>query len=195
MLNSALNTVFDEHRSLAAVVRGLRHLSERYSREDAIPDFALLRAILDYLDEFPNNRHHPKEEAYLFSRLLARTDSANDVISTLMMQHAEEACHLRALCSAVNSLEADRSAAEGFSAAVAAYSGHVLRHMALEESELIPLALAHLTAEDWVAIGTAFGENGDPRFTEDPAQGYRDLFGRLVNLTLPNTGSGIDELR
>lgn len=192
MLNSALNTICDEHRSLGAVVRGLRHLSGKYSCDGEVPDFALLHAILAYLDEFPNKRHHPKEEAYLFARLQARTDRADDLIRRLKGQHAEEAGHFEALRAAVGNFERNAADVAGFSVAVAAYSCHVLRHIALEESDLIPLALAHLTGEDWVAIGAAFGENGDPRFAEDSAQDHTDLFRRLVRLTPPGTGADLN---
>jgi hypothetical protein len=57
--------------------------------------------------------------------------------------------------------------------------------MALEENALLPLASRHLTGEDWVEIGAAFGENGDPRFVADADQAYADLFRRLVNLASP----------
>lgn len=192
MLNSALNTICDEHRSLAAVVQGLRHLSGKYSDNRTPPDFGLLHAILGYLEEFPNRRHHPKEEAYLFARLQARTDMANRAIEACKAQHAEEAMHLRNLRAAVENFERKTGGAADFSAAVAAYSGHVLRHMAVEESELIPLALVYLTGEDWVAIGSAFGENGDPRFAEDAAQDHAILFRRLVGLASLGTGTGLD---
>jgi branched-chain amino acid transport system ATP-binding protein len=62
--------------------------------------------------------------------------------------------------------------------------------MAFEESTLIPLARKHLTAEDWVEIGAAFSENGDPRFDAAADHECRDLFSRIVNLAPPPIGVG-----
>lgn len=62
--------------------------------------------------------------------------------------------------------------------------------MAFEESTLIPLARKHLTAEDWVEIGAAFSENGDPRFNAEADHECRDLFTRIVSLAPPPIGVG-----
>jgi hemerythrin-like domain-containing protein len=71
---------------------------------------------------------------------------------------------------------------EDFSAAVELFADDILRHMALEESALIPLARRHLSGEDWVEISVAFGANGDPRFVADPERDFADLFRRVMAL-------------
>jgi hypothetical protein len=63
-------------------------------------------------------------------------------------------------------------------------------HMALEEASLLPLACRHLSGEDWVEIGVAFGANGDPRFTGDAEAGFADLFRRIVALAAPGRPDG-----
>lgn len=62
--------------------------------------------------------------------------------------------------------------------------------MALEDSTLIPVARKHLTVEDWVEIGAAFSENGDPRFDAGADHEFHDLFSRIVNLAPPPIGVG-----
>ena len=44
----------------------------------AAPDFTLLRAILYYLREFPQRRHHRNEDQVLFARIKARTHEADE---------------------------------------------------------------------------------------------------------------------
>lgn len=66
---------------------------------------------------------------------------------------------------------------------------HGLRYL-VHENTLIPLARKHLTAEDWVEIGAAFGENGDPRFDAGTDHECHDLFSRIVNLAPPPIGVG-----
>ena len=52
----------------------------------------------------------------------------------------------------------------------------------LETKVIIPAARKHLTAEDWTVIASAFRENGDPRFSIDADEEYRQLFARILNL-------------
>lgn len=59
-----------------------------------------------------------------------------------------------------------------------------------EESTVIPLARKYLTAGDWVEIGAAFGENGDPRFDAEADQDCRDLLSRIVMFAPPPIGVG-----
>jgi hemerythrin-like domain-containing protein len=71
MLPLTLRIIRAEHGVLAAMLRTLPQvLSGR--RE---PDFASLRAMLFYVDEFPERLHHPKESELLFPKLRARAAS------------------------------------------------------------------------------------------------------------------------
>lgn len=191
MLNSALSIIHDEHRSLAAVVHGLRYLVRESQTRNTKPDFKILWAMISYLDEFPEKLHHPKENAYLFARLRQRTHDADTVLDVLERQHSAGARHVRDLELALGHYEAGISdGLEKFSEAVEKFANEILKHMAFEESILIPMARKHLTAEDWVEIGAAFSENGDPRFDAEADHECRDLFSRIVNLAPPPIGVG-----
>lgn len=191
MLNAALAIIHDEHRSLAAVIHGLRYLVREMRERNARPDFRLLWAMIFYLDEFPEKMHHPKENAYLFSRLRQRTGEADGVVAELERQHVAGARNVRDLEIALGHYEAGLpDGLDKFSAAVEKFAEETLRHMALEESTVIPLAKKYLIADDWVEIGAAFGENGDPRFDAGADQECRDLFTRIVNLAPPPIGVG-----
>ncbi len=191
MLNAALAIIHDEHRSLAAVIHGLRYLVHDIREREAKPDFRLLWAMIFYLDEFPEKMHHPKENAYLFARLRQRTHEADAVVTELERQHQEGTRHVRELERALGHYEADLPGGlDQFSTAVEKFSEETLKHMALEESTVIPLAKAYLTAGDWVEIAAAFGENGDPRFDAGTDHECRDLFSRIVNLAPPPIGVG-----
>jgi hemerythrin-like domain-containing protein len=191
MLNGALAIIQDEHRSLAAVVHGLNYLVREARERGSAPDFKLLWAMLYYIEAFPDRLHHPKEEAYLFAKLRQRTREADDVLEELQRQHREDSQHLMALEQALGHWEAEAPGGlEAFAEAVEAFSKSAWEHMNLEERVVIPLAKLHLTGEDWVEIGQAFGENGDPRFGAQPDHEFRDLFSRIVNLAPPPLGVG-----
>ena len=191
MLNSALATLHDEHRSLAAIVHGLKYLIREVREKDCQPDFKLMWAMIYYIDAFPERLHHPKENAYLFARLRQRTREADEVLDTLEREHIEGARQVRELEHALGYYEAGKPNGFAlFAAAVEKFADETWQHMNLEEKVVIPLAKKYLTPEDWVEIATAFGENGDPRFGAEPDHEFRNLFSRIVNLAPPPIGVG-----
>jgi hemerythrin-like domain-containing protein len=191
MLNRALTIIHDEHRSLGAVLHGLRFLVREALNKGSELDFKLIWAMLYYMDAFSRRLHDPREEAYLFARLKERTHEADETIATLEQQHAEGAAHLQQLEQILGQLEAGApDSMEAFAAAVEQHTEAARQHMLLEEKTIIPLAKKYLTTEDWIGIAEAFGENGDPRFGAKPDHEFRDLFSRIVNLAPPPIGVG-----
>lgn len=191
MLNSALAILHDEHRSLAAIVHGLKYIIREVREKNAAPDFKLIWAMIYYIDAFPEKLHHPKENAYLFAKLRQRTHEADSVLDELEKQHTEGGRDIRELEHALGYYEADKpDGFEVFAAAVEKFSELTWQHMNLEEKVIIPLAKKYLTPEDWVELAEAFGENGDPRFGAEPDHEFRDLFSRIVNLAPPPIGVG-----
>ena len=97
----------DEHRSLAAVIHGLEYIV-REAREHGKPaSVPLLRAIVHYVRAFPEALHHPKEDAYLFPLLRARTNEYDETLDALDDQHAKGTALTEALARAVDAYEAD----------------------------------------------------------------------------------------
>lgn len=191
MLNQALAIIHDEHRSLGAVLHGLRYLVRDMQVKEALPDFKLLWAMIYYMDAFSERLHNPREDAYLFARLKERTHEADEVIATLERQHAESGAHVRQLEQVLGYLEAGKPGAlAAFASAAEKLAEEAWQHMGLEEKVIIPLAKKHLTPDDWIDIAEAFGENGDPRFGAKPDHEFRDLFTRIVNLAPPPIGVG-----
>jgi hemerythrin-like domain-containing protein len=191
MLNNALAIIHDEHRSLGAVLHGLRFLVREMLEKGTAPDFKLLWAMIYYMDAFSERLHNPREDAYLFARLRERTHEADEIIATLERQHAESGEHIRKLELALGQLEAGVAGGlEAFAQAAENLTEEAWQHMSLEEKTVIPLAKKHLTTADWIGIAEAFGEHGDPRFGAKPDHEFRDLFTRIVNLAPPPIGVG-----
>lgn len=191
MLNRALTIIHDEHRSLGAVLHGLLFLVREALEKGRELDFKLLWAMIYYMDAFSQRLHDPREEAYLFAKVMERTREADEIIARLKQQHADSAEHLRKLELMLGQLEA------GVPGSLAAFAREVeqqvedaRQHMQLEEKTVIPLAKKYLATEDWIAIAEAFGEHGDPRFGAKPEHEFRDLFSRIVNLAPPPIGVG-----
>jgi nucleotide-binding universal stress UspA family protein/hemerythrin-like domain-containing protein len=178
-----LTTIRDEHRSLAAVIHGLEFVARQARDQAAAPSFPLLRAMLYYIEAFPEKVHHPKEDAYLFRKLRARTHDFDTTLDELERQHVEGQQLVTELAQSIDDYEADPAGGgPRFAAAVERFSVAQIQHMALEAKVIIPAARTHLTADDWAEIGDAFASNGDPRFSVDNDEEFRQLFVRIINL-------------
>jgi hemerythrin-like domain-containing protein len=149
--------------------------------------------MLHYIESFPEKLHHPKEDAYLFRKLRARTSEFDATLDELERQHGDGHQLVEKLARSIDAYEADpQGGLAGFATAVERYAASQIQHMALEAKVIIPAARAHLTSEDWAEIGAAFASNGDPRFSVDNDEEFRQLFVRIINLAQP-TGTGASD--
>jgi hemerythrin-like domain-containing protein len=191
MTYAALRIIREEHAALAAVLRSIPMLLAQYHRQGTEPDFGALRAMLFYVDEFPEQRHHRKESELLFPKLRARTPLARDQLDRLDADHAVGEARIRELEHALLAFEMmGESRRPEFERIAKRYVDFYLAHMAVEEHDILPLAERMLTAEDWDELNDAFAENRDPLTGHTPDEEYRALFTRVVNAVPAPIGLG-----
>jgi hemerythrin-like domain-containing protein len=190
MMRKAVRILRDEHRSISAVLQCLQQLT-RLAQDPAIkPEFAVFRAMIYYIDTFPERLHHPKEDNFLFARLMRRSDAARPLVAKLMAEHVESARLVRELERAMLAFEETwPRGAQDLAAAVNAYAEFHWAHMRCEEQELLPLAETALIEEDWEAIEAAFAGNADP-IADLRDQDFDKLFTRIVNIAPAPIGLG-----
>lgn len=191
MQSTALDIIREEHQALAAILRSLRMLVEASHRQATLPPFEALRAMLVYVDEFPDRLHHPKEEALLFPRVRARCPELATVLDRLQADHEAGLLRLREVEHALLCWEVlGEPRRDAFEQALRHYIDFYLSHMALEEREVLPAAERHLSAADWAGMDAAFAANQDPLTGHAPAVDYRPLFSRIVALAPAPVGLG-----
>jgi hemerythrin-like domain-containing protein len=191
MTLDALDTIRSEHAALAAMLRSIPLLLAQQRRHGTQPDFAALRAMLFYVDEFPEKRHHRKESEMLFPMLRARSPLARETLDRLDADHHRGGTRIRELEHLLLGYEMmgePRRAA--FEQAVDDYLRFYLAHMALEEQQVLPLAERVLTPEDRADLDAAFAANRDPLAGHEPEDDYRALFTRIVNAVPAPLGLG-----
>jgi nucleotide-binding universal stress UspA family protein/hemerythrin-like domain-containing protein len=179
----AIGIVRDEHRSLAAVPHAWQHLIDRAVRDRGWPDRTLMRAMVDYIQQFPVRLHHPKEDDYLFRRLRERAPQFGAELDELERQHERDKQMVAELEARVAQEPGDAAALADLQRAVQAYAAFIWEHLGREEGVILPAAHRHLTSEDWAEIDAAFAQNSDPRFGGDTDREFRRLFSRIVNLS------------
>ena len=192
-MSSHLTTqvIREEHAALSAMLRSILLLLEQHRRQQTLPDFAALRAMLFYVDEFPEKRHHRKETELLFPKLRARTPLARELLDRLDGDHARGEHNIRELEHALLGFEMlGEPRRNDFEQAAQRYVAFYLAHMAIEEQQVLPLADEVLTSRDWAELDQAFATNRDPLTGHEPEADYRALFTRIVNLVQAPIGLG-----
>lgn len=179
----ALATIRDEHRSIAAVLHGLKQVLSGVDAGQVSVEFPLLRAMLFYIEKFPEALHHPKEELYLFRLLQLRTDECSAVIAELSEQHHEGAVMFATLRESLQRYEAGAAGAQAaFIQLANTFVESQWRHMEAEEKVILPAASRYLTATDWQQVATAFLDNGDSRFGSQAGDPFEKLLNQVLNL-------------
>lgn len=191
MTHPTVCTIRQEHAALSAVLRSMVRLLEQHRKKNTLPDFATLRAMLFYVDEFPEKRHHRKETELLFPKLRARTPISRDLLDKLDRDHARGERRIRDVEHALLAFEMlGESRRETFERTVGEYVDFYLGHMALEEREILPLAERVLTPDDWRGLDEAFAQNRDPLTGHVADFEYAALFARIVNVVPAPIGLG-----
>ena len=180
----AMRILMDEHQSLAAIIHAIRHMIGEIGAGRLQPDHKLLEAMVHYLDAYPEKRHHPKEDEFLFGPLRARTHDADAALDRLEAEHAQADARIAVLDAAVKAYAQDPANFDAFKTAFEDYAAFYRTHMMTEEREVLPLIRKHFTAEDWDRANAGF-------IADDPLSGTRatarageedfaQIFSRLV---------------
>ncbi len=181
-LPRSLQIIRDEHASLAAMLQSMRMLVEMGPHESRRNFFDVLRAMLFYIDEYPERLHHPKESNLLFPKVVKASPKVLGAVDRLERDHmySEKAAReLQHLLLSWELLGASRRAV--FEEAFNKYVDFYLEHMHLEEEVILPEAEKTLNAADWAEIDAAFEKNADPLTGKyPPAAEYEKLFSLIV---------------
>jgi hemerythrin-like domain-containing protein len=180
--SAAIATIEQEHRALVQVIELLRRLMRDHVAGYAQPDFHLLSLALYYLDAFPGQVHHVREDEYLFPALSRHSHQWDETLDALASEHAcdrESISHLHRLlvfyqAGAPGALARFREALECYAEALYA---HVRR-----EEALVAAAADRLTDADWRRIAEAFARNEDPLFGSERRREFAVLHHRIMNL-------------
>lgn len=193
-MQGAIVTMRAEHRSLAAVLDALVHVAGDLLKPGNKADIPTLSALLQYIDSYPNQFHHPKEDNYLFRLLRVRAPDAQNLLLALEAEHrmnTELMAGLYQSFAVLADSPGDRSVAGRFERLAGEYARFHWSHMRLEEEQIFPLAEQKLLPIDWLEIDAAFADNRDPLFGMAAKSHYADLVRRIVNRVPEPIGLGL----
>ena len=190
--HSALQTIRDEHASLAAMLQSMRLMVQKGPSDNRRQFFDVLRGMLFYIDEFPERLHHPKESNLLFPKVVKLAPKVMGAVDKLERDHmrSEKASRdLQHMLLAWELLGPGRRAA--FEEAMGQYIDAYLEHMNLEENVILPEAERCFSEEDWKLLDAVFAENADPLTGQyRPTEAYEKLFTLIVTRAPSPIGLG-----
>jgi hemerythrin-like domain-containing protein len=183
-MNRLLERLDLEHRRLARVLDLLDKLLDGF-HEGAEPDYELTCEMLEYMESYADQVHHPTEDL-IFRRVLERAGADQPILGILMHQHrtlVELNRRFRQSLEGVvheEVLRRDEVESQGRELV-----DTLRRHMVLEDSEAFPLVLQYLSPDEWEELAEAAPDAEDPVFgAPDPAR-FRALYQHLMTQVHP----------
>ena len=191
-MTEALQIISSEHRSMWQLTVVLDELRRQMGKPEEKPDTELFDLILDYIEQFIERVHQPKEETFLYRAVLDRTHEGDAMIAEFRREHANSPAIVARLRAQLPTLmdHYPQGVAE-FQAALEEYIAMLRHHIMKEESDLFPLAHRILTDADWGEINSAFADSHDPLFGESARVEFRALMSRIVNQAPEPMGFGL----
>jgi hemerythrin-like domain-containing protein len=146
------------------------------------PDYALMLDVLEYLRDYGDRFHHPREDE-AFKRLLAHCPDRALPVARLLQEHRVIAHAGERLRDLLQQAAQDAIVARGeIEVAAATYLVYYGNHIAREEEDILPRAARHLTAADWQAVKAAAPPPGsDPLFGPRPEERFRALSAHVAS--------------
>ena len=138
------------------------------------PDFAMMRSIVVYVQEYPEVAHHPLEDM-VFSILLKQEEKVN-VLQKLISDHTDLEKVTRTLRKSVElHIQGDLSE-DKLKKLLFSFLIRQRQHLYIEEMEIYPLAQSTLTEADWAKVQSVLPPGDDPVFGTRTREDYELLY-------------------
>ena len=140
------------------------------------PDYAIMRVILVYVQEYLEQAHHPLEDI-IFSVILKKGGEEAELARKLITDHTELEVVTRKLRESIELLKGGANYdEEEFKRDIFAFLTRQRQHLYNEEMIMYPLVEKRLTKKDWKSIKSMAPQKEDPVFGEGKQGEYELLF-------------------
>jgi hemerythrin-like domain-containing protein len=179
-MSKILDVLHAEHSNTVMLLNGFEKQIDLFATGQS-PDYELIEVTLDYLAEFPDEIHHPKED--LIYRKLKLIDPKAEVID-LPSEHEDLAALTRSVRTAIRDVLQDSLGPRDWLTSVSRnFLATYRRHMRMEDAFLFPLAEKHLSADDWRELDARLSDyQADPLFSPATAKRFEALLAYIKSL-------------
>ena len=138
------------------------------------PDYSIMRSIIVYVQEYPEQVHHPLEDM-IFSILLERVDEVA-FIQELITEHTKLEDAARKLRESLESLNSDTASTGELKQQLSKFLAGLRQHIYIEELKIYPLVQSVLTKKDWKKLHSMIPILDDPAFGRRTRNDYEYLY-------------------
>ncbi len=171
---SIIDILLEEHRNIEKLLLVLEQELDVFDRNEP-PDYEILRAVIEYFQDYPEGYHHPKEDI-VFEKLKLRDPAAVTRVGDVEAEHHVETERLQRFAQAVDDILAGREyPRQDFHNVVREFIEHQRQHMHKEEQLLFPAAVKALQRGDWAEIETRMSDRKDPLFDDAVEKKFQAL--------------------
>lgn len=178
-MTEVLNRLKADHRNLGHLLDLLERQLAVLEAGDGRPNYELLQVVLEYLLDYPDSGHHPREDV-VYRLLQQRAPQAAQQVGDLLHEHGELAALTRRFARIIDGVlldlevPRDRLVAQGRE-----FVRRYRSHMAREDAGFFPVAEARLLPEDWMVAASEFDAANDPLFGLKVEKRFAGLSGEI----------------
>jgi hemerythrin-like domain-containing protein len=139
------------------------------------PDYSMMLSIVVYIQEYPEQAHHPLEDA-VFSILIDRGSEQAQMARSMIKDHTELEIITRSLRESLELLKSGKFCSEeDLKKRLMKFLSRQRQHLYAEETSLYPLIRKTLTEKDWGKIESMVPHLDDPVFGARTRSDYERL--------------------
>jgi hemerythrin-like domain-containing protein len=169
-----LGTLKDEHRYFQSLF-DIAHEQQELLEDDGDVDLDILQEVLQYLAEYPDDYHHPREDL-MFDRLREMDSESGKIIDKVLEGHEEIHKESNRLYFTVMRANNGENIRRGkLSGDLERFVAGYEKHMHEEEDLVFTRALETLSDEDWTELDEQMEQVDDPLFGTRVRRRYRHL--------------------
>ena len=152
MSHHLLDRLQSDHQELSRFLYSFRLYVQRLMDPSSNSDIDLILNMLDFINIYPENFHHPIEDV-LFAHLLQKPNIDTADVQLIMKQHQQLEAQTRHIRENFHTLSAlSEGALDRFFDEVMDYIDEQNAHLFLEETSVFPLIEAAFNDDDWLQV-------------------------------------------
>lgn len=149
---------------------------------DSSPDFELIKDALEYLQEYGNRYHHPKEDA-IYEYHLEHHDKGWLNIDKLLDEHSKLERLTEELRLATEGMLHDVvTKRKDYVEKLRTFIESQGKHIEVEEMHVFPMIRDAFSEADWVAVEQQWPTPDDPLFGAEVKEPLRSLYSRIAKV-------------
>ena len=149
------------------------------------PDYFMMLSIVVYIQEYPEQAHHPLEDA-VFSIFINRGGEEARIARALIKDHTELEIITQQLRTSLELLESSNaSKKDDLKHKLSMFLSRQRKHLYTEEMRIYPLINSVVKTQDWKRIESVVPRMDDPMFGERTRSDYDRLHYEIECTSIP----------